>query len=348
VLTAVATASDPDGDATTVSYAWHRNSGVDVIGTARTLDLSGKAAPGDVISVVVTPNDGTDDGHQARAEVIVGAEPAPATITLKARAEGETTDYVEGEWSTSDVTVTFACSSGVEVDKCPGDVIVDDTSAEGRLVRGTVTDALGREATVQILVRVDKNPPVLAPTISPALILVGTAAVAHPNATDAGSGVKSESCDVPQTSVAGPAAVECRAVDHAGLEASVLVPYTVELPKCRSVVDRAALPPLNADGSSVFLRTSGVPIVFAACDANGNPIGTKKFVKGVTLLSTTNLTARTVNELFYPPVQPFSYVKASGLWSGNIATATLATGKKYTYRVDLADGTSFTVTFGVR
>ena len=27
---------------------------------------------------------------------------------------------------------------------------------------------------------------------------------------------------------------------------------------------------------------------------------------------------------------------------------TLEAGKKYTYRVDLADGTSFTLTFGVR
>ena len=189
VLTAVATASDPDGDATVLEYAWHRNGGAEVLGTLSTLDLTGKAAPGDVISLVVTPNDGTDDGHQARAEVVVGAEPAPAAITLKARAAGATTDYVEGEWSTSDVTVSFQCSSGVEVEECPGDVIVDGTTADGRLVRGTVTDALGRQASAQILVRVDKDPPLLAPTISPPLILVGTAAVAYPNATDAGSGV---------------------------------------------------------------------------------------------------------------------------------------------------------------
>jgi hypothetical protein len=109
-----------------------------------------------------------------------------------------------------------------------------------------------------------------------------------------------------------------------------------------------ALPPLNADGSSVFLRTSCVPVVFAACDDRGNPISTKKFVKGVALLSETTLTARTVNELWYPPVQAFTYVKAAGVWAGNIPTAKLASGKKYTYRVDLADGTSFTVTFGVR
>jgi hypothetical protein len=33
---------------------------------------------------------------------------------------------------------------------------------------------------------------------------------------------------------------------------------------------------------------------------------------------------------------------------GSIPTLKLTAGKKYTYRVSLADGTSFTVTFGVR
>ena len=34
--------------------------------------------------------------------------------------------------------------------------------------------------------------------------------------------------------------------------------------------------------------------------------------------------------------------------AGSIGSAKLASGKKYTYRVTLADGTSFTFTFGVR
>ena len=69
----------------------------------------------------------------------------------------------------------------------------------------------------------------------------------------------------------------------------------------------------------------------------------------MTLVSTRQpADAATINELWYPPVQPFTYVKPLGVWVGNIATAKLAGGKKYTYRVDLADGTSFTVTFGVR
>ncbi len=119
--------------------------------------------------------------------------------------------------------------------------------------------------------------------------------------------------------------------------------------RCDDLLDRTALPPLNADGSSVFMRPSGVPVVFTACDANGNPIGTKKFVKGFTLVSTAPLAPSAgVNELSYVYVGTFKYATSSGQWQGFIPTNKLTSGRKYTYRVDLADGSSFTVTFGVR
>ena len=99
----------------------------------------------------------------------------------------------------------------------------------------------------------------------------------------------------------------------------------------------------------MFVRSSGVPVVFRACDAKGTPIGTKGFVKSVTLLSTTPLPASArVNEVWYPPVGAFIFSKSSQQWTGYIPTRKLASGTKYTYRVLLADGTSFTVTFGVR
>ena len=79
------------------------------------------------------------------------------------------------------------------------------------------------------------------------------------------------------------------------------------------------------------------------------PIGTKAFAKKVTLVTTAALAPQAgINELRYPTTKTFSYDKRTGLWSGNILTANLTAGNKYTYRVDLADGTSFTVTFGVR
>ena len=59
--------------------------------------------------------------------------------------------------------------------------------------------------------------------------------------------------------------------------------------------------------------------------------------------------AARINEVWYPPVATtFAYVPLARTWIGTIPTKKLATGMKYTYRVSLADGTSFTVSFGVR
>jgi hypothetical protein len=99
----------------------------------------------------------------------------------------------------------------------------------------------------------------------------------------------------------------------------------------------------------VFLRGSGVPVSFRACNSQGKPIGTAGFVTGVTLVSSVALPATAkINELPYLPLAKFTYVKAATLWTGSIPTAKLDRGKKYTYRVQLSDGTSFLVTFGVR
>jgi hypothetical protein len=78
-------------------------------------------------------------------------------------------------------------------------------------------------------------------------------------------------------------------------------------------------------------------------------ITTKGFIKKVTQVSSTALpTSAKVNELWYPPIGAMRYDKVLKLWTDFIPTATLASGKKYTYRYDSSDGTSFTVTFGVR
>ncbi|MDY0908355.1 hypothetical protein, partial [Microbacterium sp. CFBP9034] len=56
-----------------------------------------------------------------------------------------------------------------------------------------------------------------------------------------------------------------------------------------------------------------------------------------------------VNELplLLPTVKPV-YVPRTGLWAGAIGSLSLTAGQKHTYRVSLADGTSFTFTFGIK
>ncbi|MGN6218955.1 MAG: hypothetical protein ACTHNQ_05585 [Microbacterium sp.] len=354
ILTADATLTDDDDDHVTPSFTWQRN-GVTIPGqTGETLALTGIAQPGDVISVTVTPDDGKTLGHAGSASVVVEERTAEPTITAAAtNADGP---YDEGAWSRSDVTVTFTCSSLIGVASCPAPVQTHDTGPDGTTIAGTVVDVLGHTATVAVAVKVDTTAPVVAPVVTPNPVQVGATATAAANATDAGSGVASQSCATPDTSTPGLRSVACEATDVAGNRATGTADYTVnppEPPRCGGQLDRVALDPLDLDGSSVFTRPSGVPIRFIACDAAGSPIGTKNFVKSVTQVSKTALEpSAKANENFTPPISggadKFTYAKATGVWSGTIQTSKLASGYRYTYRVDLRDGTSLTLTFGLR
>ena len=230
VLTASATATDADGDAVQVQYVWTRDGIVLPGANAETLNLSGLAEEGDVIAVTAQPFDGTVVGNTATAEVLVHkAVIPPALPTIVATATTAGGAYIEGEWSTDAVTVTFACTAPVVlVLPCPAaQTIDDDTTSSGELVEGSITDLLGRTATASVLVRVDVTAPTLAPVVTPSPVTVGQPATATPNATDASSGVASQSCDVPATATAGAASVECRAADVAGNTTTVRAYYTV-------------------------------------------------------------------------------------------------------------------------
>ena len=121
-------------------------------------------------------------------------------------------------------------------------------------------------------------------------------------------------------------------------------------PACESG-SRVVLQPVNPDGSSVFARISAVPVVFRLCDQYGRLVTAKGSVTGVTKVSATALPKKgvSINErpLLLPTVTP-AYVPLTGLWAGSIGSRTLKAGQRYTYRVDLADGTSFTFAFGVK
>lgn len=351
-LTATAAAADIDtGDTATVTYGWLINGGpVPVFGPSLGLAPYG-LVPGDVVTAVATPNDGKLDGHAARTELIVQAQPTPPAapaIVVTARTAGA--DYVEGAWSSTPVTLSFTCTSGVTVLICPAaETISADTGSAGITVTRTMTDFLGRSASASILVRIDATAPQLAPTVTPSTVKVGGSIAANPNASDTGSGIATSSCAAPDTSAPGNRTLECSAADAAGNQARATASYVVLPASCTNTADRTALAPLAADGSSVFLRTSGVPVVFRACDLGGKPISTKGFVKSVTLKSTTALPAGSkITELWYPPVTSIGFLPVAHTWVGMISTAKLASGKRYTYEVLLADGASFNLTFGVR
>jgi hypothetical protein len=78
-----------------------------------------------------------------------------------------------------------------------------------------------------VTVKIDKTSPTLAPVVSPNPVsLNGTASVTS-GATDAGSGLASQSCGALDTSSVGTKTVTCTATDNAGNTATANATYTV-------------------------------------------------------------------------------------------------------------------------
>jgi hypothetical protein len=75
VATAEAEGADADDDSVALTYRWLRN-GVVIDGAAdASLELMGIVEAGDVLTVEVTPDDGTTAGHAASASLLVRADP---------------------------------------------------------------------------------------------------------------------------------------------------------------------------------------------------------------------------------------------------------------------------------
>ncbi|QIG39261.1 hypothetical protein G5T42_06975 [Microbacterium sp. 4R-513] len=274
ILTASARATDPDGDPVSAVFTWWRN-GVQIPDRSEsTLDLDGIAQTGDVVRVTVTPDDGKTQGHAASAEVLVGqAVVAPPGPQITAAATTISGPYTGGEWSQAAVTVTFECTSGTPVVTCPAPVVVsDDTPAAGLDVSGTMTDLLGRTATASVLVRVDATAPSLNPTVTPPTVAPGESAIATANATDASSGVASQSCDPPTTETEGERSVECRATDVSGNTATALAHYTVEIPAPEP--PSITLTATNAPGAYVGGTWSRTPVTVTFTCTSGVAVTT--------------------------------------------------------------------------
>ena len=85
------------------------------------------------------------------------------------------------------------------------------------------------------------------------------------------SGVASQSCGPVVTSTVGTFTVTCTATDVAGNTSTATATYNVVFASgiCLGEPSRAILQPVNADGSSVFKRSSTVAVKFRVCDASG-------------------------------------------------------------------------------
>jgi len=115
------------------------------------------------------------------------------------------------------------------------------------------------------------------------------------------------------------------------------------------------LPPIKADGTSVFQHGSTVPVKFKVCDANGNSISDPNavFASGsgsVTMITNLRGTVDNINEATYNdiPDSAFHFGSGSGVWIFNLVTSNLSRGSTYYFQINLRDGSAIQFQFGAK
>jgi hypothetical protein len=163
-------------------------------------------------------------------------------------------------------------------------------------------------------VNIDRTPPTLAPTLSTNTILVHQGGVtASPHASDATSGVDTQSCGPVDTNSAGDHSVTCTAKDKAGNQSQATVHYTVQY----RLVDLTLVSVLPLWKAGLTL-----PVRAALVDANWLPIPD---AEAASLASACRVTfaasgAQTL------PVKCMTYNRLDKLWAYNWAVAKTGTG----------------------
>lgn len=152
----------------------------------------------------------------------VSLDGTPPTITATADRPANAAG-----WYDAPVTVSFSCGDALSgVAGCASPVTLGEGADQS--ASGSAYDTAGNAASTSLTgVDVDLTDPTLAPTVSPAKILLFASGTASANAADALSGLASATCGPLDTSTAGTKTVTCTATDKAGNTASATATYTV-------------------------------------------------------------------------------------------------------------------------
>jgi hypothetical protein len=282
----------------------------------------------------------------------VPADATPPTITATA-FKADHTPYTAGTWTNQTVKVHFTCSDvGTGIASCPAEQIF---STNGTFTAsGTTTDNAGNSATATLGPnKIDKTAPTLAPIVSPNPVYLNGTASASSGATDAGSGIASQSCGPVSTNSVGLKTVTCTATDNAGNTATATATYRV--------IYRfdGFLQPINDTGHplvcsspcpiSIFKGGSTVPVKFELKDANGNVVQSASLPLWVTPQKGNPTTAPIDETVFTDPATSGNnYLWSGGKYQYNWSTKGFATGYYWRIGVTLDDGMTYYVIVGLR
>jgi hypothetical protein len=264
-----------------------------------------------------------------RAGNAVNQDVLRVVLDLVAPAAAPTTSPAPNAagWNNGNVTVTWNWTdqgvAGLDDTRCPQTSTI---STEGSSATATVEcfDRAGNRATATASVKLDKTPPTLSATISPTLIGLGGTATATPTASDALSGLRAPAtCDPVVTTAVGAFTVTCRAVDVAGNQTTIQVPYTVGL----RITDFA--PP----NKTSIRRGSTIPVKFQLVDAGGRAV------------SDTLARSLTASVAFAGTSTTATYNASTKVFQANVKTSSsLRVGSTQTLAVTVRSGAAVVAT----
>lgn len=209
-------------------------------------------------------------GGTAADTVIIKRDATPPIIDVASR----TPEANDNGWNNADVTVTWTCT-----DAGSGPVsgsVSEKVTSEGadQSVTGTCTDQAGNTATdTRSGINIDRTPPSLDPSVSLDPVLLGGSVTATANASDALSGIASQSCEPANTGNVGSQTLNCTATDNAGNTAEAAVTYQVSY----TFIGFDA--PVRNDQVNVAKAGQAIPLKWRLLDSQGNPVTTLSSVQ---------------------------------------------------------------------
>ncbi|HET9220935.1 MAG TPA: hypothetical protein VFO07_00440, partial [Roseiflexaceae bacterium] len=209
----------------TVSWNWVDEAGGSGIDSANCTNNSTSSGEGEQ---ALSATCADQAGNQGSATYAVKVDKTAPTISAAASSAPNAVG-----WYNAPVTFQFSCADALSGVTSASVSQTVSTEGADQSASGTCTDNAGNSASdTQTGINIDTTAPTLAPTVSPSPVRLGSPASASPNATDALSGIASQSCGPLDTSSLGLKSVSCTATDSAGNSASASISYEVLPPGC--------------------------------------------------------------------------------------------------------------------
>jgi hypothetical protein len=196
------------------------------------------------------------------------------------------------------------------------------------------TNGAGLTTSGSVTVKRDTAAPALTPFVSPNPVLLNGMATATPNASDALSGLFSQSCNMPNTSSVGAKTVGCTATDNAGNVANATGAYNVNYNWGGFFQPVDNLPVLNE-----IKAGQSVPLRFSLGGYQGMNIIASGFPAASTVGCDAAAPTSIVEETSSPGGNALTYDIETGVYQYNWRTAKAAKGTCQILMVHLVDGT---------